>query len=118
MGAGVSLVSGFLGDFIRKPQYECFTRDVSVQGMKVVSGRPLPKGADVRLWVTLPDDGIGSALQLRGRVCWAKAPGVTGEWHAGIRLDNHSGHPDGVWANTIRGKIRAHYYNAISGVAS
>lgn len=119
MGAGVSVVSGFLGDLIRKPQFECFTRDVSVQGMKVVSGRPLPEGADVRLWITLPGEGVGSAVQLRGKVCWAKAPsGVTREWHAGIRLDNQSGHPDGVWANTIRGKIRAHYYNAMYGVAS
>lgn len=110
-------MSSVLDHLILKPQFQCRTRDVSVQGMKVVLDRPLPEGADVKLWITLPDAGE-SELKLRGRVCWAKTPSVTGEWLAGIRLDHSSTQPDGIWAKTIRSRIREHYHQAIRGVVS
>ena len=113
MLAGISIVSGILDRFVRKPQFRCVTRDVSLRGMKLLSERPIPEGASVKLWVTLPDEGKDKDLTLRGRVCWATAQSVAGKFFAGVSLDARPGRAMAVWMEKIREKIRKNFQNAI-----
>lgn len=119
MAASVGVVSRFLDLFVRKPQFDCVTRDVSVQGMRLCSEQPIPDGALLNVWVALPDDETSRALRLRGRVCWAAAGSVAGEFLAGIRLDAHPETAMAVWTDRIRDRIRERFRSVVpSGVTS
>lgn len=113
MLAGFSLVSGVLSCFVWEPQFQCVTRDVSLRGMKLLSDRPIPEGASVKLWVTLPDEGKDEDLTLRGRVCWSTAQSVAGKFFAGVSLDVRHGRSVAVWTEKIRAKIRENFQNAV-----
>ena len=103
--AGVSVVSGIRGWFMKNPQFECLTRDVSIRGMKIVSSRPLSDGAAVNLWITLPEEGKSEAIRLRGRVCWTMPNSVTGQFVAGIQVGDRPARSVAIWAGSIRERI-------------
>jgi len=106
-------MAGMLDRFVRKPAIHCFTRDVSVQGLKLLSDRPIPEGAAVKLWVTLPEAGTTEPLTLWGRVCWAAEQTGGAGFLAGIRLEAKPERYVRVWQETIRERIRAQFRKAI-----
>jgi hypothetical protein len=116
--AGVAVVSSFLGHFIRRPQFRCVTKDVSVRGMKLVSDHPIPEGATVKLWVTGPDAGKTATWSLRGRVCWAITQSKGARFLAGIRLDDQPAAAMAVWTEAIREQIREHFRSPVPVVAT
>ena len=118
MAAGIAVVSGFFGRFIRRPMIQCLIRDVSVQGLKLFVDRPIPEGVALKLWVTLPEDTKNEPLHLRGRVCWAAAQSGGGGYLAGIRLEAKPGRGVSVWQETIRERIRAQFRRAIPAEAA
>ena len=111
--AGVAVVANVVGRFAGKPQLECVTRDVSVEGMKLLTGRRLPEGKAVRVWVKLPIDEGGKTLELNGRVRWAYAQNTAG-FLAGIHLDGHPMHSMAAWARAIGERIREHVSNPVN----
>ena len=112
LGAGLSLVSRLIGRFAGKPEFQCATRDVSVDGMRLVSDRQIPERTAVKLWVTMPDDE-GKTLELDGWVRWTSNDGTTGKFLSGIRLDTFPSSSMAGWARAIRERIREHFINPI-----
>jgi len=108
---GVSVVSGIRGWFKQNPLFECLTRDVSIRGMKIVSGQPLSAGAAVNLWITLPEESKGEAIRLRGRVCWATPQTDTGKYVAGIQVGDGPARSVAIWAEAIRERICVQFRN-------
>ena len=111
LGAGVAVVSRLLGRFAGKSQFQCAIRDVSVDGMRLVSDRPIPEHNAVKLWVAMPDEG--QTLELNGSVRWASNDGETGKFLSGIHLDAFPSSSLAVWAGSIRGRVREHFINPI-----
>lgn len=107
---GVSVLSNPMYFLVTQPQFHCQTLDVSVRGMKLLADRPLPEGAEVKLWVKLNDDDPVKDVKLRGRVCWATGDQhATGKFLAGIRLDAHPSPSAAVWSASIYEWIRKQY---------
>lgn len=111
INAGVSAVSGFLGRFCWKPQFQCVVSNVSIQGMKLLATQPIQEGADVKLWVTLPEAEKSGTIRLLGRVCWAMPHSVPGQFVAGIRLGDRPTRSVAIWAESIRERICAQFRN-------
>ena len=108
--AGVAVVSSMLGRFTREPQFQCATKDVSVEGMKLVSDIPIPERKVVKLWVTLPGDGgVDKNLELHGRVRWALIEAATGRFLAGIHLAAFPRSAVAVWAMAIGERVREQF---------
>lgn len=112
--AGVAVSPGLLGFLVRKASFRCVTRDVSIQGIKLVADVPIPEGGAVKLWIKLPDAGTRKDLRLRGRVCWTTAQSVAGEYFAGIRLEAQPRRSMAVWTEAIRERIREQFRNPVS----
>jgi hypothetical protein len=110
---GIVVVSKFRDLFIRKPRMQCMIKDVSIQGMKLSTDQPIPEGAVVNLWVTVPANGLSRAVKLRGRVCWTSAKSVASKFSAGICLDIHFGRSVAVWIEAMHARINDHFQSSI-----
>ena len=112
--AGVAVVARLVGRVAGVPQFQCATKDVSVEGMRLVSDTPIPEGRAVRLWVTLPNDEGGKTLELNGWVRWALNEATTGRFLAGVHLAGSPRSSVAAWAGAIGERIREHFSNPVN----
>ena len=113
LDAGVAVVGRTLGRSAGKPKLECVIRDISEEGMGLVSDSRIPERKVVKLRVALPEHG-GKTMGLNGRVRWAYMDPGTGRFFAGIQLDALPRHSKAVWARAIRERIREHFSNPVN----
>ncbi|MCX7006087.1 MAG: PilZ domain-containing protein [Kiritimatiellaeota bacterium] len=107
MTVGVAVVGGLLGRFVKRPQFEGQTRNVSAGGLELLSDRPIPEGATLKLWVEVATGGIIHTIKLQGTVIKTEPAETPGTFLARIHLGEDPKADMEAWADTIFGTMRA-----------
>ena len=107
MKVGVAVVAGLLGRFVKRPQSEGRTQNVSAGGLELLTTRPLPEGAAVKLWIEVAAGGVLRTLQLQGQVLKVEPGAPPGTFLARVHLGTEPKADMEAWAKTIFGTMRA-----------
>jgi len=100
---GVAVISRFPALFFWRPQFEATTQDVSARGLALLTDRPLPAQAVVKLWIQLPS---GLKIKLHGTVVRTGQGAAPGSYLCHINLRDQPEEAVRIWEATLFGNMR------------
>jgi len=93
-------------DFQSMREFDGTTRDISTNGIGMVSDKELPVGTSLDIWLHMPDND--EAIHTRGKVAWLMKTGPA-QYRLGINLEKDDLKPIPIVLRTIH--MRTRYYN-------
>ncbi len=86
-----------------KPHIPAFTRDISAQGVGLITAEELPVGRSLSMCLSIADNG--EEIPLEADVVWSKQNGVPNQFCSGLRIRGSQIKPIPLVLRTINSRF-------------